>query len=219
MTSSQSAARFRASSTFLGDVSLVTVQTQAKRDVVVDTGGKRVRLLEDHADKTPNGDRIYGSMIDIFTAEAHMAFESKAAHEVVHPVQATEHRALATPGRSDEGSNGVFLDGNGRVANGLKGPVVKFFDVAVDNGVFRSRDLRMLARAGPVLTHMSSHLSSYLYSYSRICLRDRALPGKIGHQHQQHQNQRGCPGEFHLVLKGHTSKVVDQHSQRGRRLH
>ena len=71
-------------------------------------------------------------MIDVFAAEAHMAFEPEAAHEVVHAVQATQHRALAAPGRSDEGRNGVFLDGNGRVAHGLEGPVVKLLDVTVD---------------------------------------------------------------------------------------
>jgi hypothetical protein len=119
------------------EVALVTIQTQAKSNIIVDTCGKGVGLLEHHADKPPNGNSVHRRMIDIFTPEADMPLKSKAAHEVIHAVQATEYRALATPGRSNESRNGIFLNGNIRVTDGLKIPVVKLLDVAVNDGVSR----------------------------------------------------------------------------------
>jgi hypothetical protein len=51
--------------------------------------------------------------------ELDRAFEAEAADQIVHAVQAAQHGILATPRRSDERRDRVFLERNSRIANRL----------------------------------------------------------------------------------------------------
>ena len=95
LTSSQRAAP-QGFSTFAA-FPLVAVQAQAEGDVVVDARGERIGLLEDHADIAAHGNRVDRGIVDVAPAVMDVAFEAKAAHEVVHAVEAAQYRALAAP--------------------------------------------------------------------------------------------------------------------------
>src|SRR5262249_55794599 len=79
----------------LGGISFEAVQPEAKRDVVVDARGKRIWLLEYHADKPADGNGIDRRMVDVAAAVANVSFETKPPNEVIHPIQATQNGALA----------------------------------------------------------------------------------------------------------------------------
>ena len=87
----------------LGHVAAVAVQPQAEGHVAVDAHGERVGLLEHHADVAAHRDRVDGRVVDVLAAEVDVALEAEAADQVVHAVEAAQHRALAAAGRADEG--------------------------------------------------------------------------------------------------------------------
>ena len=76
-----------------------------------------------------------------------MAFKTKAPDQVIHPVEAAQDRALATSGRPDEGRDLILLDRDDGVPDGLKGPVIQFFDVAIDHYVRGPRPSVLRPRA------------------------------------------------------------------------
>ena len=94
----------------VAQVAFVAVQAQAEGDVVEDAHGKRVRLLEHHADVTAHHHRVYTLAIYVLTQEMHVALEAKALHQVVHAVEAAQYRTFAAAGRADETGDLVFLD-------------------------------------------------------------------------------------------------------------
>ena len=50
--------------------------------------------------RTATGSMV--SVVDVLAAEVDVALEAEAAHQVVHAVEAAQHRALAAAGRADE---------------------------------------------------------------------------------------------------------------------
>ena len=139
LTSSQRAAPRRACSTFSALFALEAVELQPERHVAVDAHGKRVGLLEDHADVAADGHRVDAGMVDVLAVEVDVPLEAEAADQVVHAVQAAEHGALAAARRADEGRDAVLLDRNAGVADGLEGAVVQLPEIDVDDHVGRLR--------------------------------------------------------------------------------
>ena len=93
-------------------------------DVVVDRLRERVRLLEDHADAPPDGDRGDVRGVQARPAVADVALDAGARDQVVHPVQGAQHGGLAAPGRADERGDLVLVDGQRDVGDGPEGAVV-----------------------------------------------------------------------------------------------
>src|SRR5262245_58624498 len=94
----------------LPDVAAITVQAQAEGDVAIDAHRKWVGLLKHHADVAAHGDGIHPRVVDVLTAEMHVALEAEAPHQVVHAVDAAQRSALPTPGGPDEGRDAALLD-------------------------------------------------------------------------------------------------------------
>ena len=92
-------------------VSLVVVQAKAEGHVIINAGGERIGLLEHHADKAANGHRIDRRMVDVFSAEVDVALKAKAPHQIVHPVEAAQNRALAASGRANKSRDVFFFTG------------------------------------------------------------------------------------------------------------
>ena len=64
-----------------------------------------------------------------------VALEAKAAHQIVHAVQAAEHRALAAARRSDERRNAFFLMRMLVSRTAFERAVVKLRDIAIGNSI------------------------------------------------------------------------------------
>src|SRR5262249_20684376 len=112
---------------------LVFVDPQPERDVVEDSGREGIRLLKDHADVTPHCDGINTMFIDVFAAIFDVSAKPKTPNQIIHPIEAAQHRAFTAPGRSDESRDGVFLDRNLGITNRFEGTVIKLLDIAIDN--------------------------------------------------------------------------------------
>ena len=114
-------------------VSLVTVQFQPKGHIPVNAHGKGIWLLKYHADMAADSHRVDSGLVYIYALKVHVSFKAEPPHQVVHPVQAPQHRALAAPGRPDEGRDLASLDRDDGVPYGFELTVEQFFYVAVDN--------------------------------------------------------------------------------------
>jgi hypothetical protein len=79
---------------------------------------------------------LTGSMrgvIDVLAVQRYLAVEAKAADEIIHAVQAPQHRALPAPRGADESGDRPGSDRQVRVAHGRRAPVVELPDVTVDD--------------------------------------------------------------------------------------
>ena len=74
--------------------------------------GKRVRLLEHHADPAPEPDDVAARGVDVVAVDEDLALDAGARDDVVHPVQRPQERALAAARRPDEGRHEVRADAN-----------------------------------------------------------------------------------------------------------
>src|SRR4029077_17572343 len=119
----------------LGLVTLELIDPESESNVVEDAGRKGIRLLEHHADVTPYGDGVNGRLIDVLATIFDVTEEAETADQIIHPVQAAQHRAFAASGRSNERGDCVFLYRNARVANRFESPVVKLVNIAIDDHV------------------------------------------------------------------------------------
>ena len=117
LTSSQSAAWCSARSTRSSRLAFQAEHARPEGDVVVDRLRKRVRLLEDHPDPAPHLDRVDVARVEVLAVVEDLAVDLRAGHEVVHPVEAADQRALAAPARADEGGHGVLEDVDADVPN------------------------------------------------------------------------------------------------------
>ncbi len=116
----------------------------AEGDVVVDRLRERVRLLEDHADAPPDLDRIDAEVVQVHAVVEDLPLDAGRVHQVVHPVEAAQQRALAAAGGADERGDLVATDRHARPAHRLVGPVV-------DAHVGEVEDDRPEGRPPPVL--------------------------------------------------------------------
>src|SRR3954469_12148095 len=77
-------------------------EPQARGDVVEDRHRrKRVRLLEDHADRAAHGHDVHVRGVDVEVVEQDLAPRVRARDLLVHPVDAAHERRLAAAGRAD----------------------------------------------------------------------------------------------------------------------
>src|SRR5262245_65894094 len=72
-------------------------------------------------------------LIDVFAAIFYVSVKPKTPDQIIHPIEAAQHRAFTAPGRSDKSRDGVLLDRNPGITNRFEGAVIKLFDIAIDN--------------------------------------------------------------------------------------
>ena len=77
------------------------VDAQPVGDVLEHRLGKRVGLLEHHADPSAHVDRIRLRCVDLLPVDGHGTGDARRRNELVHPVQRPEKRALAASRRTD----------------------------------------------------------------------------------------------------------------------
>ena len=102
--------------------------------VVVDRLGERVGLLEDHPDPAPDLDRVDLAVVEVDAVVVERALDPGDLDEVVHAVEAAQHRGLAAARRADEGGDLVLLDVELDVAHGPEVAVVDGQVVDVEDG-------------------------------------------------------------------------------------
>ena len=108
-------------------------EPKAGGDVVVDRHRReRVGSLEDHPDDAPERDRIDGRVVDVLAIEPDRALEAGGRRQLMHPVEGAQERALAAAGRSDDGRDRVWLDGQADVADGPERAVVDVESLDLD---------------------------------------------------------------------------------------
>ena len=103
---------------------------------------ERVRLLEHHADVAADHHRVDRLGVDVLAEELHVALEAEARDQVVHAVEAAQHRALAAARGADEAGDLALLDRHVAVAHGQELAVVDLVDPCS-----RSRSCRPFAVA------------------------------------------------------------------------
>jgi hypothetical protein len=81
----------------------------------------------------PDSHRVDFGTVYICALKVYVSFKAEPPHQVVHPVQAPQYRALAAPRRPDEGRDLASLDRDAGISYGFELTVEQFFDVAVDN--------------------------------------------------------------------------------------
>src|SRR5262249_5958318 len=86
---------------------------QAVGDVLRDGLGERVRALEDHPDASAHRDRVDARAVDGVAVELYLAADPAARDQLVHAVERAQEGRLATPGRADEGGDGLLGDVEG----------------------------------------------------------------------------------------------------------
>jgi hypothetical protein len=92
------------------------VDPYAVGDVVEDRLRKRVGLLEHHADPAPEPHDVHARGVDVHAVYEDTAVDAGARHDVVHPVERAEERALAASGRPNERRHDVGLERDGDIA-------------------------------------------------------------------------------------------------------
>src|SRR5690625_4385055 len=86
------------------------VDTGAVGDVVEDRFGKRVGLLEHHADLGAQQHDVQRRVVDVVAVEGDGAFDAGPFHRVVHAVEGAQEGRLAAARRPDERDHLVFDD-------------------------------------------------------------------------------------------------------------
>jgi len=87
-------------------------------DVVVDRLRERVRLLEDHPDQLSDLHRIDLRSVEVLAVVEQPPGDLGDRHEVVHPVQAADQRALAASRGPDQRRDLVPVDVESDVLDG-----------------------------------------------------------------------------------------------------
>lgn len=102
-------------------------------------------------------------------------------------------------------------------------PVILFFSI----GTWLSRTAMEVSVENLVELAVHHHLGG-VGVLLRSCIHHRfsSIPGfaedaadDVDHQNDQYQDQRSSPGEFNLVIEGHSREVVDQYGERRCRAH
>src|SRR5919108_807993 len=127
------------------EVVLHSERAQAPGDVVVDRLRERVRLLEDHADAAPHRHRIHAGPQEVDAVVEHLPLRAEARHEVVHPVQAADERALAAARGSDHRGDEVLVDLHAHPRDRRHGAVARGQAPDVEDGLapLRGRERRL----------------------------------------------------------------------------
>ncbi|MNR06234.1 hypothetical protein D3C85_1222980 [compost metagenome] len=88
-------------------------------------------MLKHHPDIAAHDHWIHALAIDVLPEEMHMALETKAFYQIIHPVEAAQHRALAAARRTDEPGDLVFFDRHMAVTHGHEVAVENLVQLAV----------------------------------------------------------------------------------------
>jgi hypothetical protein len=102
-----------------------TTHPGAVVDVLSDGHGKRVAFLEDHPDPLAQQLQVHPGSIDLLALDQDSAIDANTLDHVVHPVETTQKRGLATARRTDECGDLVSRDLQIDLLQGLDLAVVK----------------------------------------------------------------------------------------------
>ena len=100
----------------LVEILLHAEHARPEGDVVVDRLRERIRLLEHHADPTPNLDLVDLGRVQVTAVVEDLPVDLRAGDLVVHPVQAADERALPAARRPDERGDRVLVHVERRLA-------------------------------------------------------------------------------------------------------
>src|SRR5262249_14666633 len=102
-----------------------------------------VGLLKHHADVAAHGDGIDPPVVDVGPLQSHAAFEAEPVDEVVHPIERSEHGALATAGGTDEARDLALFDFDVAVTDGQELAIEDTVQLALDHHVVVCRAIRL----------------------------------------------------------------------------
>ncbi|CDN42745.1 hypothetical protein BN871_BW_00170 [Paenibacillus sp. P22] len=128
------------------------MQARTIGDIVEDRLGKRIGLLEHHADTLAEHFHVGVRAVDILSVQLDAAADLNAGHEVVHPVQRAEEGGFAAAGRSDEGRHGFFGNAEIDLLQGVKVSIMQIKTVDLHylvHSVPCSHSSWNLSRSGP----------------------------------------------------------------------
>src|SRR5262249_37566458 len=80
-----------------------------------------------------DGDRINPLIINVTATETNLTLEAETADEVVHAIDAAQHRAFAAAGGTDKGCDSIALDREMCVAHGLEITVMERVQLDIDD--------------------------------------------------------------------------------------
>ena len=86
---------------------------QAREDVAPDRHAREgVRLLEDHADREPDVNRIHITRVDVLAFIEDLASQCCPGEKLVQAIERADEGRLAAARRTDERGDGVFREGH-----------------------------------------------------------------------------------------------------------
>jgi hypothetical protein len=96
-------------------------EPQTGEDVVANRRhGKRIGLLEHHADPATQAHRVHGGRVDVGAVEQDATFHARARGHLVHTIEAPHERRFAAARRADDGSHAPLDDRQRDAADGLR---------------------------------------------------------------------------------------------------
>src|SRR6476620_10747854 len=139
-------------------VDLETIDLHAPGNIVIDALRERICLLEDHPDPPSDFDRIHLAIIQIDAMVENLTFYARTLDEVIHPVDAAEHGALAASGWADQGRNTIARDRERDVGDGVEIAVkdIEVLDVDYYRRIRGGRVSRTIRHVGPGTDHRTS---------------------------------------------------------------
>src|SRR5262245_17646254 len=121
--------------------------------------------------------------IDIPAPEMDVSFQAKAAHQVVHAIEAAQGSAFATARRTDKGGDFALLNRDVTVTHRQKLAVVYVVYFAINDhvtGTIVSGDqIALINRDRPIHHHTPHQLVERSHPWAR-----KQLANDVDHQHQ-----------------------------------
>ena len=105
------------------------VNARAIGNVFEDRLGKRVGLLEHHANPRAQLHDIHAGSVDVLPVKQDLTFHPGTSDRVVHPVEAAQEGGFATAGRADEGGHILRGDVDRDIVDGSL-VTIEYADVA-----------------------------------------------------------------------------------------
>src|SRR5687768_10890170 len=69
-----------------------------------------------------NFNRIHAASIDVLLVERHDSFDTRSGYRLVHTIQASQERGLATPRRANDSGDLPVAERDGNIAHDLRAP-------------------------------------------------------------------------------------------------
>ena len=112
-----------------------SVDLDSVGDVVEYRLRKRIRLLENHPDLSPECDDIGTRRVDVLTVDHYRSLDTRTRDRIVHPVQRAYKSRLPAARRTDEGDDFALRY--------LKGDIVKRLRLTVEKIQIGNADFRL----------------------------------------------------------------------------